>query len=126
MTAGTLVIRAGRETGNEYPLDGELILGREPSAVDLVLEDPGVSRRHAAVRALGGQITVEDLGSSNGTFVNGESIRAEVELADGDEIQVGGTLLSVHGTAPATTPLAPPPRRQPRGAPGRLAPRPDE
>ncbi len=119
MADATLVIREGDGAGGEYPLDGELVIGREPGSADLVLADPGISRRHAAVRALGGAVTVEDLGSSNGTFVNGKSISGEVELAQGDEVQVGGTVLS----------LRPAPAGRPRGrgpAPGRLAPRPDE
>ena len=138
MTA-ILVIREGDQAGSEHPLDGEVVIGREPGSVDLVLDDPGISRRHAAVRALGGVITVEDLGSSNGTYANGHRISGEVELADGDEIQLGGTIISVHGPdaatavmgagAPATArhpgPSAaagahPPARRQPSGLPGRL------
>lgn len=135
MTA-LLVIREGDQAGSEHPLDGEVVIGREPGAADLVLDDPGISRRHAAVRALGGVLTVEDLGSSNGTYANGHRISGEVELADGDEIQLGGTIVSVHGPdaatavmgagAPATAhhpgPPAgqPPARRQPSGLPGRL------
>jgi hypothetical protein len=140
---GTLVIREGEGAGTEHPLDGEVVLGREPGSADLVLTDPGVSRRHAAVRAEPGRITVADLGSSNGTYVNGTRIRGETDLADGDEIQLGGTIVSVHSRDAATAilgagapptaahpgpPPAPPvrqaaPRRGP--APGRLAPRPD-
>jgi pSer/pThr/pTyr-binding forkhead associated (FHA) protein len=144
----TLVIREGDGAGTELPLDGELVLGREQGSAGLVLDDPGISRRHAAVRALGGAVTVEDLGSSNGTFVNGERISSEVELADGDEVQLGGTVFSVHGGDAATAMMAPgadptaehpgpaaaPPRApapaQPAPArgpvPGRLAPKPDE
>lgn len=143
----TLEIREGSGAGGSYELDGELVLGREQGAADVVLEDPGISRAHAAVRARGGQITVEDLGSSNGTFVNGDAISGEVELADGDEIQVGGTVLAVQGADAATAMMpagadlteehpgpapraqpaaAPPPRGQPSATPGRLGPRPDE
>lgn len=143
MTDATLVIREGEGSGSELLLDGETVLGRERGSVDLVLEDPGVSRRHAAVRALGGAITVEDLGSSNGTYVNGRRISGEVELADGDEIQLGGIVASIHGGDAATAMMAPgaertaehpgpapsqppPARVQPRPAPGRLAPHPNE
>jgi len=143
---GTLVIREGDGAGGEHPLDGEVILGREPGASGLLLDDPGISRRHAAVRERAGSITVEDLGSSNGTFVNGERISGEVELADGDEVQLGATVVSVHGSeaataflgggAPATAahpgPAAPappppaPPRGQPEAAPSRLGRSPNE
>lgn len=116
MTA-TLVIREGEGAGSEHPLDGEVVLGRERGSADLVLDDPGVSRRHAALRSEGGRITVTDLGSSNGTYANGERISGEVELADGDEVQVGGAVITVH----ARSRLAPAPaRRQPSGLPGRL------
>ncbi len=134
------MIREGDGAGGEHALDGETVIGRERAAADLVLTDPGISRRHAAVRALGGHITVEDLGSSNGTFVNGQRISTEIELADGDEIQLGRAVLSVHGAdaatallgggAPATQQHPGPgqraPRRQPRATPGRLGPRPDQ
>jgi FHA domain len=141
---GTLVIRDGEGAGGEHPLDGEVVVGREPGSAGLVLSDPGVSRRHAAVRESAGSITVEDLGSSNGTFVNGRAISGAVELADGDEIQIGGTVISVHsseaatallgGAAPATAhhpgpaapPPAPPPRAQPEAAPRRLGPGPND
>jgi hypothetical protein len=129
----TLVIRQGEGAGDEYALEGETVIGREHGSADVVLADPGISRRHAAVRAGGGRITVTDLGSSNGTYVNGSRLSGEVELADGDEIQVGGTVLSVHGSgAPATAahpgpaPAQPRPvRGQPKAAPSRLAPSPN-
>ena len=142
------MIRDGDGAGGEHPLTGELILGREPGSAGLVLDDPGISRRHAAVRETASAITVEDLGSSNGTFVNGERISSEAELADGDEIQLGATVISVHGAEAATAllgggspptaehagppsarpaPSQPPPRRaQPEAAPGRLGPGPTE
>ncbi|MGZ5323159.1 MAG: FHA domain-containing protein [Solirubrobacterales bacterium] len=117
MTAGTLVIRRGEGAGAEYPIDGEVVLGREPGSADVVLTDPGISRRHAAIRAAAGRISVADLGSSNGTYVNGDRIRGEAELAAGDEIQLGGIVLSVHPARRAPSARGP--------APGRLAPRPD-
>jgi hypothetical protein len=141
---GALVIRDGEGAGGEHPLDDEVVVGREPGPAGLVLADPGVSRRHVAFRQSAGSITVEDLGSSNGTFVNGRSISGEVELADGDEIEIGGTVISVHssqaatallGAAPPTAqhpdpvpapPAPPPPRAQPEAAPGRLGPGPNE
>jgi hypothetical protein len=92
-----------------------------------VIEDPGVSRRHARVRTGSGAVTVEDLGSSNGTFVNGERISRAVELAAGDEIQVGGTVLGIEGTDAATAlmpPGAPPTERHLRPRPSRTGPPP--
>lgn len=121
--AATLVIRRGEGAGSEHPLDGEVVIGRERGSADLVLDDPGVSRRHAAVRDEGGRIIVADLGSSNGTYANGRRIDGTAVLADGDEIELGGTVISVHTRAPGPAPgrLAPSPaRRQPSGLGGRL------
>jgi hypothetical protein len=136
----SLVIHEGPGAGTEHPVDGELVLGRERDSADLVLDDPGVSRRHARVLSDGGGVIVEDLGSSNGTYVNGERISGPVELGAGDELQIGATVLGVEGgTAPTALmpPAAPetaehpgPPPRQPapsrRPVPRRLAPPPHE
>jgi hypothetical protein len=96
---------------------------------------------------MGGEITVEDLGSSNGTYVNGAQLHGEAVLAEGDQIQVGSTILTVHGDDAATAMLGPggdptqahpgpapaqpdPVGRQPRAigdaVPRRLAPGPHE
>jgi hypothetical protein len=137
----SLVIQEGAGAGSELPVDGEVILGREQSSADLVISDPGVSRRHARVLAHNGGVIVEDLGSSNGTYVNGRRISGPVELGSGDEVQVGATVLGVQGTATAATaiqplgapaterhpgpaPLQPPPSGRP--APRRLAPPPHQ
>ena len=58
----------------------------------MVLSDPNVSRRHAEVRRMGDAVVVADLGSTNGTRVNGIPVR-EQHLATGDEITVGSTTL---------------------------------
>jgi pSer/pThr/pTyr-binding forkhead associated (FHA) protein len=133
-----LVIHEGSGAGTEHPVDGELILGREQSSADLVIDDPGVSRRHARVIPENGGVVVEDLGSSNGTYVNGERISGPVELGAGDEVQVGATIMGVEGGTAATaatslmppgappteTHPGPPPRRASQPPPaGRVAPR---
>jgi pSer/pThr/pTyr-binding forkhead associated (FHA) protein len=120
MADSSLVIHDGAGAGNEHPLEGELILGRERGTADLVIDDPGVSRRHARVLPENGGAIVEDLGSSNGTYVNGERISGPVELGAGDEVQVGATVLGVEGGTAPTAPVS-------RGAaPRRLAPRPND
>jgi hypothetical protein len=141
----TLVIHEGAGAGSEHPVDGELTLGREEGGADLVIDDPGVSRQHARFLTDGGAVRVEDLGSSNGTYVNGERISGAVPLRAGDEVQVGATVLEVEG-ADAATALMPPgtdataehpgPARRPpapaqplpvaRPAPRRLGPHPQE
>jgi len=65
---------------------GELTIGRNPGN-DILIDNVGVSRRHAVIRLSGERATVEDLGSANGTFVNGQKITIH-ELKDGEEIQV--------------------------------------
>jgi pSer/pThr/pTyr-binding forkhead associated (FHA) protein len=135
-----LRVTEGAGAGAEHPVEGEVTIGREPPEASLVIDDEGVSRTHARVAA-DTVPTVEDLGSSNGTYVNGERISAVTELADGDEIQIGGTVLAVSGADSATQVMGagapptaehpgparrPPPRSQPEAAPRRLAPHPQD
>ncbi len=83
---GSLALDDGRRVAiGEDPVT----VGRLPEC-DIVLSDPNVSRRHAEVRRRGNEFVVVDLGSTNGTRVNGAGVR-ERRLADGDEITVGGT-----------------------------------
>jgi DNA-binding winged helix-turn-helix (wHTH) protein len=85
--------------------EGENIIGREPTA-QLVLDSARVSRRHANVVVDRGCARVEDLGSRNGTSVNGTRIATSVRLADGDEITVGGVALTFRSSVqtPPTEP----------------------
>jgi len=71
--------------------DGPVTLGRLPEC-DVVLNDPNVSRRHAEFRRTTGGVVVTDLGSTNGTRVNGAPVR-EQQLVSGDEVTVGSTTL---------------------------------
>lgn len=112
----SLAITRGSDEGTERALDRELTIGRDPGA-DLTLDDGGVSRRHARLSLADGDAPViEDLGSSNGTFVNGERVGGERRLADGDEIQIGETAIEIQGAGAATPPTevaqAPAPQRR--------------
>ncbi len=69
-------------------------------AADLVLGDPEVSRRHARLESHNGVVYVEDLGSSNGTFLNGRRVTEAIEVREGDEIDVGTTRLVVASVRP--------------------------
>jgi pSer/pThr/pTyr-binding forkhead associated (FHA) protein len=82
---------SGKYQGGEYPLeDGrQIVIGRS-SDLDMVLVEEMVSRRHAQISMSGGAITIEDLGSTNGTFVNGEKIQ-HASLREGDRVLVGTT-----------------------------------
>jgi FHA domain len=75
-------------------------LGRTREA-ELFLRDPEVSRRHARFESHNGVVYVEDLKSSNGTFLNGRCVTEAIEVREGDEIDVGRTRLVVTSVHPA-------------------------
>jgi DNA-binding winged helix-turn-helix (wHTH) protein len=77
---------------------GETVLGRGPD-VGILLQDDSVSRRHARV-LVDGEARVEDLGSKNGTFVNGVRVRDPRQLTDGDQIQIGDVTATFHRVMP--------------------------
>src|SRR5436190_23824555 len=83
-----LVITKGVGTGRDHAIGPECVLGRAPD-VDFVLEDVGISRRHCRVRPEGAGFVVEDLGSRNGTLVNGNRVQLHA-LVDGDVLRTGG------------------------------------
>jgi len=105
-------------TGVERRVESEATIGRENC--DLVLTDVEVSRRHAVLRLTESGYSVEDLGSSNGTFLNGQGISAPTGLTDGDRLQVGETVLLVKLGAQATRLRA----KQPPAEPAPPAPEP--
>lgn len=83
-----LVVKKGSNVGATYLLDSDVVaVGRNPNA-DVFLDDVTVSRRHAEFRRQGGSYTVADVGSLNGTYVNGE-LRDTSDLQPGDEVQIG-------------------------------------
>jgi hypothetical protein len=100
------VVRGGRK-GQEFPLeDGNNLVGRwDPDTgsfpeVDLDADDPEakISRKHALIRIEGGKITIEDIGSLNGTYVNRQprlSPGTPVEIKTGDEVIIGKTFLKL-------------------------------
>jgi len=85
-----LLLLTGPSAGRRYEVVSELTIGRSPSC-EIQLEDDKVSRRHAHVFLSEGQVRVRDLGSRNGTLVNGERLQGEARLLPGDRIQVGET-----------------------------------
>lgn len=88
-----LVFRTGPQAGRRVSIEADLVLGRQ--GADLVLEDGEVSRRHAVVRIVDERPQIEDLGSTNGTFVNGVRIDSATDLKRGDAIRVGQTRLEL-------------------------------
>jgi FHA domain len=94
----SLWVISGSRAGQSVGVTGELVIGRDNA--DLTIDDAEVSRRHAAVRLEGGQLEVEDLGSANGTFVNGSRIEGPVKVGGGAKIRVGRTEFEVRGVLP--------------------------
>jgi len=125
----TLKVMEGPDAGRTVALVGELEIGRDPGA-GLSLVDDLVSRHHARIRAEAGAAVIEDLGSSNGTFVNDAEIHAPTRLAPGDELLIGACLIqlcaevSAPAAATASPPAAPPPPAPPPAAPPPAAPPP--
>ncbi|PWH07605.1 DUF2662 domain-containing protein [Brachybacterium endophyticum] len=79
----------------QYLLTGPVtVIGRGGDA-DIILDDTGVSRHHVELRADGGNVTVTDLGSTNGTFVDGERIRTPVPVQDRSTVRIGRTRMTV-------------------------------
>jgi diguanylate cyclase (GGDEF)-like protein len=86
------IILAGSNLGRMFRIEGdEVVLGRSTTAT-VRLEDDGISRSHAKVVMKGEDLWIEDLGSQNGTFINGQRITSQA-LKDGDKIQVGATTI---------------------------------
>ncbi len=91
-----LVVERGPYRGVTWLLeDGETTVGRHPDD-DIFLDDVTVSRHHVRMVASSGRLTVEDLGSTNGTYVNGERVEI-IELAAGDEVIIGKYHLLIAG-----------------------------
>ena len=86
---------SGKYQGGEFPIYPEkpIVVGRS-SDLDMVLVEDMVSRRHAKIAYAGDQITIEDLGSTNGTFVNGEKVK-KARLKEGDRVLIGTSILKV-------------------------------
>jgi hypothetical protein len=100
MTA-KLVVTEGPASGREIDLDQEVVIGRE--GVAFTLDDSELSRRHAAVRPVAGGYEVEDLGSLNGTFVNGKKIESATRIAGGDTLKIGQTVVKLEAERAAAT-----------------------
>ncbi|MCU0489046.1 MAG: FHA domain-containing protein [Anaerolineales bacterium] len=90
-----LIVIEGISQGESFSLNQpgaatpmHIVIGRDPG-VDILVESPGVSRRHAQITLQGDQCILEDLGSSNGTFLNGERISQPRRLRNGDVIRLG-------------------------------------
>ena len=116
------VMRSGPTPGATYSLEGDqIVIGRD-SSNGVVINDAEISRKHARLTFQGGKYVLEDLGSTNGSFVNGQRLAGPVVLKSGDvvsfgeqivlmydalSVDAGATVISSRKNAPA--PVVPPP-----------------
>jgi hypothetical protein len=120
-TSAQLRMRRGPLPGQTFPLAGEkTYIGRDQGN-DIAIDDPEVSRRHAGITRGPSGYSIEDLGSTNGTFVNGIRITSPQALRDGDIIGLGQVVLAFEEAAEVSgdtvTNMAVPPPSIARGAP---------
>ena len=98
----SLKVTSGPDEGQTLEIEGELVVGRE--GADLILHDPELSRRHAVLREVDRGVEIEDLGSLNGTFVNGERIASPVTLTSSGSLKLGTTEMAVEVDIPPPAP----------------------
>lgn len=91
--------------GKLYRLNGNMRVGRAPG-VDIRLDEPQISREHALFRVHGRKVTIEDLGSSNGTLLNGKPLQQVATLKHGDRIAFAAKILARYAVDDETEPLA--------------------
>ncbi|MCY1077188.1 FHA domain-containing protein [Archangium lansingense] len=95
----TLVVRHPDGSETEHELSGELKIGRQEGQNDLVLAEGGVSRRHSRFVVEGGKVMVEDVGSANGTFVDGQRITGMTVLTPKSQVVLGDYELRLKAAA---------------------------
>jgi predicted component of type VI protein secretion system len=103
-----LVIQSGVEAGKVFDLTQSVVIIGRQVGNDIVLADSQISRRHIQISSQNGALTVMDLGSANGSFINGQPLppNVPVPFRVGDSLKVGDTVLGIRQSAPA---YAPPP-----------------
>jgi pSer/pThr/pTyr-binding forkhead associated (FHA) protein len=90
-----VVLTPTEEKGKEFALGDEVTVGRAGGCAVLLTGDTFVSQLHARMFRRDGDLLVEDLGSTNGTFLNGKKVTAPVAVRKGDKIQFGRTTMEV-------------------------------
>lgn len=89
-----VIVRSESQPGVDIEVKGAVLMGRSKDA-DVVLDDPYASDFHARVVANESRVVLHDLGSTNGTYVNGKRVTTPVPLSRGDAVQVGKTIMEV-------------------------------
>jgi pSer/pThr/pTyr-binding forkhead associated (FHA) protein len=111
---------SGPAAGRSVEVDRELVIGRE--SVDVLIDDPEISRRHALIRPVETGVAIQDLGSTNGTFVDGKRVDAAT-VTSGSTIRLGKTEIDVEIHVPVppepepAAPVQPAERPAPSPAP---------
>jgi pSer/pThr/pTyr-binding forkhead associated (FHA) protein len=96
MSQFQFVMRSGPTPGVIFPLEGDqLIIGRDPSN-SVAINDAEISRKHSRLTFQGGKYVLEDLGSTNGTFVNGQRLAGQVVLKPGDVVSLGEQIVLMY------------------------------
>lgn len=112
-----LTVETGKHKGKRLRLpDGENIVGRDEQA-QIRIASEEVSRKHCVLTVQGTHLRVRDLGSRNGTFVNGRPITEEVELQPGDHLVIGPMGFQLHAAAAEPAEGKPAPARKPGKSP---------
>lgn len=89
-----LVVVDGPDLGRSFDVTSHAVVGRDPTAF-VHLNDERVSRRHAIISAEGESVSVEDLGSSNGTWIGDRQVEGSATISLGERVRVGGTTLEL-------------------------------
>ena len=90
------VMRSGPTPGETFPLEGDqLVIGRDASN-SIAINDAEISRKHSRLLFQGGKYVLEDLGSTNGTFVNGQRLAGPVVLKPGDVVSLGEQIVLMY------------------------------
>jgi len=95
-----LILQFEDQVLKECPLGAKTTIGRLPDN-SVVIDNPAVSGHHACIVRNGDAYTVEDLGSTNGTFVNGRAVASVAPLGFGDEVAIGQVRLRLERARPA-------------------------
>jgi hypothetical protein len=122
MSQFQFVMRSGPTPGVTFPLEGEqLVIGRDASN-SIAINDAEISRKHSRLTFQGGKYVIEDLGSTNGTFVNGQRLAGQVVLKPGDVVSLGEQIVLMYDminldpgatiASPRAARMVPPPIQQ--------------
>lgn len=119
MTPAVLAVHSGPAAGQRIPVDRRLVVGRQ--GAEVTIADQQLSRRHATVEPSPGGLVVTDLGSTNGTWVNGARIGGPTRVGPGDEVQMGDSVMRAQEALEAGPPAPPHQAPEPPPEPTRFA-----